>query len=386
MGVNKIDPGTNREFHKRSLTDRHYNPESQKRTLSEVRHTGFYYDSQLLDPSMTMTLHPSTYNDGGEWKEFIGDVYPPFIKGVSYSKTPIAVCLLSEDPSFSTSNNFTDFNGGNPIEDVFNRMKPYAPLMGKLSEGIKNSNTKEAFGAGIGEIINKGAEWFGDIAGKAESVLNKALFIQGTRFTYYNGSNFSTGQMEMKFTKFSEYNVNGTFINVAKYISETLAPYCYGRYQSLTEDGAMNKTFDGPLAGSMSRFIADYCGVQAPPGGFKMDAQSLDSALFGTLRLNIGGVYAVENLLIKSMTFSFSRSQAKDPENPGKTVPLYADITLSLCPASMVTDNSFKEMLDGKGLENIMTVRGEENKAMLNKMKTDRKNAFSSIADKIQNY
>lgn len=384
MGLHNITPGTSLDKHKKSLVNPDYDPEKSKSELSEIRHTGFYYDAQLSDESMIMSLHPSTYNEGGSWQAF-SDGYAPFLGGsIKYSKIPIAVCLLSEDPTFSVSNRFTDFNGGNPIEDVFNRMKPYAPLLGKISQGIKNSDTKNAFGSGIGEMVNKGAEWFGNFAGQAEKVLNKALFIQGTRFTYYNGSDFSTGQMEMKFTKFSEYNLKGEFINVAKYISETLAPYCYGRYQSITETGAMDKTFDGPITGSMSKFIAEYCGVQAPPGGFKMDAQNLDKALFGTLRLNIGGVYAVENLLIKGMTFSFSRSQTKNPEKPGETCPLYADISLSLCPAAMVTDNSFKEMLDGKGLESAMQTRASDNKTQLEKMKADRKSSFSSV--KIKNY
>lgn len=376
--INEINPGTSLEFHKRSLIDPDYNPEKSKSELSDVRHTGFYYDSQLTDESMIMSLHPSTYNTGGSWQTF-SDGYDPFLGGsIKYSKIPIAVCLLSDDPTFSVSNNFTDFNGGNPIEDIFNSMKPYAPILGKLSEGLGKTDDKD-YGGTVNGLIQKGKKFVKDFAGNAETILNKALFIQGTRFTYYNGSTFSTGQMEMKFTKFSEYNKKGEFINVAKYISEVLAPYCYGRYQSISESGAMDKTFDGPLTGPMSKFIAEYCGVQAPPGGFKMDAQNLDKALFGTLRLNIGGVYAVENLLIKSMTFTFSRSQTKHPEKPGETVPLYADIILSLCPAAMVTDNSFKEMLDGNGLKAAMTTRASDNKNQLEKMKADRKSAFSEV-------
>jgi hypothetical protein len=381
MAVNETHGITNVDLHKKKLVDPGYNPEQAKFQLSDIRHTGFYYDSQLLDPSMTMTLHPSTYNDGGTWKPFTNG-FPPFFsgeEGITYSKTPIAVCLLSEDPTFSVSNRFTDFNGGNPIEDIFNSLKPYAPLAGKIAEGLSNSNLKEDYGSSWVNFINSAAEKVGDWAKKSESVLNKALFIQGTRFTYYNGSDFSTSQMEMKFTKFSEYDTKGNFINVATYIEDTLSPYCFGRYRKLSDTGADDKPFGGGWVGNIKEQIAEYVGVQSPPGGFKMCAKSLNNALFGTLRLNIGGVYAIENLLIKGMTFTFSKSQAKDPVNPGKTVPLYADISLTLCPASMMTDNAMEKTLAGAGLEGIMSAKANENIAMLEKMKEDRISAFSSV-------
>ena len=384
MGVNDTKIVTYEEIHKSYLSSEEYNPEVEKSELSDVRHTGFYYDSQLLDPSMTMTLHPSTINKGSEWELVSGDVYPPLVSGVSYSKTPIAVCLLSEDPTFSVSNRFTDFNGGNPIEDIFNSMKPYAPLVGKIGEAaadITKSNTTT--GNFLEPYLKKGAELTKEWAPRLEGLLNKSLFVQGTRFTYYNGSDFSTGQMEMKFTKFSEYNKEGKFINVASYINDTLAPYSFGRYRKLSETGADDKPWAADIVKNLGE-LADYVGVQSPPGGFLMNAKSLDCSLKGTLRLNIGGVYAIENLLIKNLTFSFSRSQAKDPEHPGKTVPLYADISISLCPASMITDNSMKEMLAGKGLEKMMETKAAENKKQLDKMKEDRKSAFKSV--KIRNY
>lgn len=384
--VSEIIPITNKQLHQGALVKPDYDPEKEKSELSEVRHTGFYYDAQLSDDSMIMSLHPSTYNEGNGWLKFT-EGYPTFYPGgeiTHYSKTPIAVCLLSEDPTFSVSNRFTDFNGGNPIENMFNSVKPYAPLLGKISKGIQDSDTKQSFGAVFGDIANKAAEWFGDFAGKAEDVLNKALFVQGTRFTYYNGSDFSTGQMEMKFTKFSEYNDKNQFINVAEYINDVLGPYSFGRYRSLSDTGADDKSFGGGMLGMITKEIADYVGLQSPPGGFKMDSKSLHNALFGTLRLNIGGVYAIENLIIKSLTFSFSRSQTKHPEKPGETVPLYADIVLTLTPASMLTDNSMQKILGGEGLKKAMITRASENKTQLNKMKADRMSVFSSV--KIKNY
>ena len=386
LSINPVLTKTNLEIHKKYLIDPNYDSTKPKGDdLSKIRHTGFYYDAQLTDESMTMSLHPSTYNNGSRWEVFT-DGYPPFKSApdnMHYSFTPIATCLLSDDPSFSVSNNFTDFNGGNPIEDVFNSMKPFAPFLEKLGAGLENTSD-DTMGATINDYLNRGKKVVGKFAKNAGEILNHALFIQGTRFSFYNGSSFSTGQMEMKFTKFSEYNSNGEFINVKDYIGSVLAPYCYGVYAPISDTGSKEGSFGSGLPGDMKKFIADYCGVQVAPGGFRMDNKSLDNALKGTLRLNIGGVYAIENLVIKSMTVSFSRSQSKNPEEPGATVPLYADISLSLCPASMVTDLSFTKMLSGNGLENSMTAKITDNKTQLEKMKADRKSSFSSV--KIKNY
>lgn len=390
---------SNPETHKHYLTNPDYNSEKEREDLSEVRHTGFYYDSQLMDESMIMSLHPSTYTKDGKWEAF-KEGYEPFVKSGSngsgkdkketifYSKTPIAVCLLTEDPTFGVSNRFTDFNGGNPIEDIFNSFKPYAPFLEKLGENLGKTKD-DNFGSGLNKFLNTGKKIVGKYAGIASSALNKSLFVQGTRFTYYNGSDFSTGQMEMKFTKFSEYNIKGEFVNVADYIRDTLAPYCFGRYQNLEETGAMDGLTggkSGELVDGVKKFIAEYCGVQTPPGGFKMDSRNLDIALFGTLRLNIGGVYAIENLLIKNMNFTLSKSQAKDPTHPGQTVPLYADISLSLCPASMVTDKSMREMLSGKGLKDMRGVRAAENNKQLENIINSRKTQFTNASMKYGNY
>ena len=383
--VTEIKPITNKDIHKKALVNPDYDPEKSKSDLSEIRHTGFYYDAQLSDDSMIMSLHPSTYNNGNEWVKF-DEGYPVFYSGeiTHYSKIPIAVCLLNEDPTFSVSNRFTDFNGGNPIEDIFNSLKPYAPLAGKIAKGLGEADTDTKYGGAVTDFLNNVAKKGQTFMSKAENYLNKALFVQGTRFTYYNGSDFSTSQMEMKFTKFSEYNNKGEFINVAEYIGDVLAPYSFGRYRSLSDTGADKKSYGGGMLGTITKEIAEYVGVQSPPGGFRMDSKSLHNALFGTLRLNIGGVYAIENLIIKNLTFSFSRSQTKNPEKPGETVPLYADISITLTPAAMLTDNSMQKILAGDGLKTSMQTRASDNKTQLEKMKADRKSSFSSV--KIKNY
>ena len=102
MGIIDITPKISEPIIRRNLPEPKYDPElSIGSDISEVRHTGFYYDSQLSDPSMIMSLHPSTFNMGGSWMPFTKG-YKSFNGGdIVYSRVPIAVCLLSEDPSSS---------------------------------------------------------------------------------------------------------------------------------------------------------------------------------------------------------------------------------------------------------------------------------------------
>jgi hypothetical protein len=69
-------------------------------------------------------------------------------------------------------------------------------------------------------------------------------------------------------------------------------------------------------------------------------------------------MYTLENLVITSMNASYSRIPCKHPTELGKIIPLYADIVLSLQPATMYTDTALKAFVEGKAWE---AVRGEEN-------------------------
>ena len=345
---------------------------------------GFYFDNQLKDPSLILSLHPSTkQNSSGEWEACQGG-FEPFLnsgtKEFTYDKIPIAVSLLSEDPSFSIGNNFTDFNGGNPLEGIFNQIKPFAPLVSEWGKGLKEATKNpESYGSTVAKYANKLGGAAGSFFEKMGKNLNTALFVQGTRFSYYNGTNFSPNNLDMKFIKFSDWDDSGKeFANVLDYITSTLAPYCYGIYSPLTEDGKpVSKLFgDNKITAAADKFISEYIGTQSPPGGFEMSAKNLDNALFGTLRLNIGGIFAIENLIIKSMNFNLSKVQAKDPTNPANTVPMYAEITLSLAPAGMVTDKSFVKMMKGEGLADSYDSRKAYLKDIMDLRVKDRKTAL----------
>lgn len=322
---------------------------------------GFYYDSQLEDPYLSISLHANTKIVDGKWVAWseVGSCLEPIDgeKGSEWSKKygiqPIARSILSEDFSYSIANNFSDYNGGNALESGFESLKPWAPILEKYSRGLGEA-TKDADNTGSWLVnnINSLAKKASKIMGMASGYLNKALFVQGTRFTYYNGTQFNFNNMEMKFIVFSDYvkggNTTWVFQSVEDYIA-TLQPYVMGIYSPYNADFLANSGFQGEA----KKFISEYIGFQDPPGGFSMDTKNLGNALKGTLRMNIGGTWAIDNLVLKNMNVNMSRVQAKHPEKPGETVPLYAEISLQLQPASSFIDTGYKKILEHGGLSNI---------------------------------
>lgn len=344
-----------------------------KNIYEDVNNSGFYYDSQLNDPFLSITLHANKKtNDGGKtWIDWPGEHLKSTGspgKSDTYGAEPIARCILTEDLVYSIQNNFTDNNMGNPIESLFETFKPYAPILGKLSDeltkGAGETSKANNFGSAVvrtlGNTAKSVAPWMKD----AEKYLNKALMVQGTRFTYYNGTSFNFNNLEMKYTVFSDYLGDGQggweFHSVEDYIKE-LAPYAFGKYEPADiETGSKN----------ISKFIHDYVGFQNPPGGFKMDTKCLDNVLEGTLRLNIGGMWAIDNLVLKNMNVVMSKVQAKDPreKNSGKTVPLYAEITLQLAPASTIIDTGYDRIIGHKGMEDIRDTADRSYSLKLNQL------------------
>lgn len=389
-----------------------YDEEIIRANDKKIEPIGFYYDNQMSNPFLTMTLHPSTYqvDESTTSKEGVTTtkkVWKPYQEGFDplipsngpekkeekfkYSKNPIAVALLTEDPSFTVGNTFTDWNGGNPIEGIFGSAKPYA-VIGKewvkgLAEGAKSMKGENNFGASIVKAAGDVAGFVGKALDAGSKLLNKGLVVQGTRFTYYNGTNFSMNNLEFKFIKFSDYVKKGNdwvFQDVLEYMRTDLFPYCFGTYAKASESGleiSSNK--------DVQNFIDKYCGFQSAPGGFEMNAKNLDTAIIGTLRLNIGGTYALENLVIKNLNFTLSKAQAKKPNKDsngrGETVPLYAEISLTLSPACMITDHSFNKIIDPKmnGLLGFRGAKITQYSNLLNELLKKRQDAFSDARKKI---
>lgn len=332
---------------------------------------GFYYDNQLEDPFLSMTLHANTkQKSDGSWdwwgsgeKECLQPVDAKGAEaGKHYGKDPLARCIFSEDFSYSIMNDFTDANMGNPIEGLFNNVKHWAPMMGKLSEGlsmgIKDVDKNSGFASSwVNTINNSLKDWkIPERINALSRYLNKALFVQGSRFTYYNGTQFNFNNLEMKFIAFSDYVKEGgswVFQSVEDYIKK-LQPYVMGKYTPGASNAIREVTGINIEKGSNAeQFLDTYVGFQSPPGGFYMDTVNLNNVLKGTLRLDIGGTWAIENLVLKNMNISMSKVQAKHPEKEGETVPLYAEIVLQLVPAAMIIDTNLGKILNHNGMSKI---------------------------------
>ena len=336
---------------------------------------GFYYDSQLEDPFLSVSLHANKKidKDGNwvKWSEKEEECLEAISENLEWSKCygaePIARCIMSEDFSYSIANDFQDVNQGNPIEGAFASLKPHAPILAKYGKNLGEATSDPSLQTGLGSLLVSSLQSIGkkasSIMSGASNYLNRALFVQGSRFTYYNGTQFNFNNMEMKFIVFSDYVRRGNswkFQSVEDYI-KTLQPYVMGIYSKYSADFLKETGFQGNL----KEFIKEYVGFQDPPGGFFMDTKNLNNVLEGTLRLNIGGTWAIENLVIKGMNVNMSRVQAKHPENSGETVPLYAEISIQLAPACSTVDTGYRKIIEHKGLGDIRgSIAGSYNQKM----------------------
>lgn len=350
---------------------------SNTKTKCSKSNTGFYYDSQLVDPFLSISLHANTVKKGNEWVWYTGETLDPVSDSegsTHYMAEPLARCIMPEDLVYSIGNNFTDWNGGNMLESMFESFKPYAPILSKAAEGLEKGagevDKENNFGGAIVKTLGNFAKGAAPWMKSASQFLNKALLVQGTRFAYYNGTSFNFNNLEMKYTVFSDYIADGSFLSVEDYIKK-IAPYVMGEYHPVTN---YLKTTGNATA---DKFLHDYVGFQDPPAGFTMDTKNLNNVLKGTMRLNIGGLWAIENLVIKNMNVVLSKVQAKDPIIPGNVIPMYADITLQLAPASMIVDTGYSNIVNHKGLVNIRDAAKESYASELETLKTNLKSELN---------
>lgn len=385
---------------------------------------GFYYDHQIYNPLYTVTLHPNTRPFPGpcweecpgeidtagdliiagftgkdhpdrhydsEWDAFFTNGYSEDAEGTpgdgklpaltngdhaDYFAEPICSSIFTEDFNFTIANEWTGHDGGNFLESAFKNLKPYAPFLGTLADGIKNTDLEGAKGLG-----SSAASWLSNILGKAgniarglEPVLNKALYIQGTRYSMYNGSSTNFGNMTMKFTLLSDWKQwypgapDYHFMTVYDQLMY-IYPYCIGFYESGIgglESYIQKEIENGKIKETVSKFANAYVGWQAPPGGFESINRNIDVQQKGTLRLILGGFYTIDNLVIKDISVNVSRQLCKDPSDEDNMVPLYADVQITLQPASVYTDLSLGRFLNSSGMASIIKATSKINKQETN--------------------
>lgn len=420
------------------------NSENTSNSLNSTQISGFYYDWQLNNPLLTATLHTNMrltgiitspgetrplsvgdnpYEMGGkfEWKPWkpkkgvtdssqddlkSGEVYclEPITHNYSlaedenpsacYRAKPLITSILNEDFQFNIGNSWGDAGGATSLESAFNNLKTLAPYKKELGAGIKSlgSTIKDFFGkqdgTGAANWIGDKAEKMGEAMGKGADALNSALIQQGSRFSYYGGTQTSFGNLSMRFTLFADWiwdekKKDWVFKTVHEQLRE-IYPYAVGKYYPLKLglDQNVLKNNTG-LSDDIDKAVGSFFGWQQPPAGFQADMRSLDTCQRGTLRLVLGGYYTAENLLIDGMNVNFSKTMTKIPprskayvsgggearyennvfikkskrtyefekEGTGENeiTPLYADVTITLRPASSYSDNTIINFSSNNG-------------------------------------
>lgn len=271
---------------------------------------GFYYDDQIKNKDYTIRLY------GG---------------GPNYDESPgseLAVALFNEDFEFEVANTWSDFDGGNAIEGLFNTVKPYAAYTGEIIEqlnklDLSGGTTKPS------KLLNAGIGWVRNNGSTINDYLNKSLVVQGTRFIYFSGTNINMGNMMMKYIVMYDPVKNET---VQDQLSKLL-PYVIGDFHD--------------MSGQLGR-LGEMIGWQDPPGGFEASYMNVDNQLKGTLKLKFGDLYEIDNLVIKTMHVVGSRVKVK-PKSGSISTPLYADVTLTFQLGGYITKNKLKQFIKMKG-------------------------------------
>lgn len=422
----------------------------------------FYYDTQLNNPSLTVSIHPNTvpivdgsfnklywgapddekirnyYKSGKDRNSIYSRLVAKFVDlgtsdtkclpritdsaptgtnseainwSAKYARRPLISAIMNEDFSIDTINAWTDAGIGGSIESTINGLRPYAPLMKKAGEILSKASAKageESFAGVVANGLNIAAGWLGKGANFLGEKLNNALRIQGSKVSYYSGSDVNLGNLTFKTTLFSDYTWDFRtkkyrFTPCTEKIEEIL-PYTMGNYVPFkvidvfgTEDpGAALKThFDtsgGDVLSMAKKFINDgtevagkttteflqfcekekFLGWQTPPAGFEMMNRDIDYCNKGTVRLIFGNTYTIENLVIKNVNFTYSRVMCKNPiqdrdeegnrildkngnsdqttELHWKSYPLYVDVTITLQPVCSFTDKAFRRFVKFSGM------------------------------------
>lgn len=265
---------------------------------------GFYYDKQIKNKDYTIRL----------WGN-----------GPSYDKH-LATAIFNENFEFEVGNNWSNFDGGNAIENTFNSLKPWAGYLGSVKNVLKGMNFNDSQNDGsVMRAINKAMRTVQGGVDKVNDYLNKALVVQGTRFVYFSGTDIQMGNMMMRFTLFHEESSS-----VNDQLGK-LMPYVIGDFNVMGEGGTGN-IVDEALS---------MVGWQDPPGGFEASYKNVDVRLKGTVLLEFGRVFKIDNLVIKSASISMSKTRAKS--RSGVLSPLYADVVLTLQPAGFISKSKLLE-------------------------------------------
>lgn len=364
--------------------------------MAENKISGWYYDIQQENPMTSVTLHPNTSTDdnGETWKPITTPDPDDEGSDHPYAKEPLIRAIVSDDFNVSIANTWSDF-GGDMLGQMWGSVKTLAPYADVAEQAIQSAlesyrnsspETKSKVeGSGVASAMHHVLEKIGSHPGTITDYLNRSLVVQGTRFSYYNGTGVSFGNLMMKFTVFPKWEGN-KFITVNRQIND-LYPYLVGRFEQES---------------SLPAGLENYIGWQKPPAGFKANLKDVDVVQEGTLKLKYGPYYSITNLVCENATFNFSKQMTKTPtlnnpyeaelnsnsqivyrDNGGQIVynaatgeipdsiisPLYCDVTIQLRPATKFSDISLRKFV--LGLNSMNTIK-ETNNTLKKNLKAEK--------------
>jgi len=298
-----------------------------------------------------------------EWDEDGISIFNKKSVGYPYAKKAILRSFVHDDFNVSVANSWSGNSGGDAVTDLFNLVKPYGAylpfikdqinIMKLEQDSLRNSDgeyNKEVLGhlknSTMADTLMKGVDSLSNFVnkdkglfGKVIDSLNSTIVSQGSRFSYYQGTGTSFSHLNMKTTLFPKYDSTGKLITVLDQLEE-IYPYAMGTFE---HDEITSKL-------QVNKFIA----WQRPPGGYEANIFDIDTVQKGTLKLKIGSMYSLDNLVISSMQLYLSKTVLKAP-NPFKEIikptPLYCEVSIDLMPVTKYSVESLKDFVNGNRMK-----------------------------------
>lgn len=273
---------------------------------------GFYYDDQIKNKDNTIRLYK---------KDESSD------KG----NKPLASAIFNEDFEFEIANSWTDFStSGNFLEGLYESVKPFSAYGNFISDQLSNVDFGKWIGgeSKVADLISRGGKWVAENMRQGSNFLNNALIVQGTRFVYFSGTAINMGNMGMKFVLM--YDPTSRDKPTVQDQLDDLMEYCIGDYENLAGN-------NDPNVSDISTFI----GWQKPPGGFEMTPKNINQVMNGTLRIEFGDLYYIDNLVVTGTHLAYSRVKANRIDD-GEPTSLYAEVSLAFRPAGLIVKDNLK--------------------------------------------
>ena len=206
-----------------------------------------------------------------------------------------------------------------------------------------------------------------------KAIMNRAIVFQGARFSYFGGTGVSFDNVALNYTMFPYWDTedldeNGfpKFKTIYDQL-EVILPYVIGDFVPLVfaevvKDGTESKavSFLKDIEATAKGVASSFGSWQLPPGGFEAAIKDIDVIQRGTLKLKVGSLYSIDNIVISSCNFTLSKHLIKHPQVEAHLknatedaaqylTPAFCDVQLGLRPVSMASKNSLLRFIRGEG-------------------------------------